>query len=399
VGYRRNLAGSAEATTSITESVENFIPPTRASTSRVTTSRPSYSFGKADPSKRADSARRNPSSSIPNPSRPRSSSPIKRSTTVTLKTSVQELSLKSHQKAHIEAIKQLSQFRSKTSLTPRSVKLFNNTPSSPISALNFLSSPQATTSSSNIHIAGEFQPSVTTTVHNTPISTSTSAGVPDIPPASIRYPIETIMEAEKESVTGHRLGMENGFDDSPMAKLMRQYEPEDLESQNLSTRTKVQLIIDVEELGPEMIVDRGSERPSGLLHYHLASKDLDRIQSTVTELQLFLQQAARMIEERQKHFIIDPEDTLLPILAGTSSLGQMNAAWKAIRLCIELGTKAWKKYIAEYRQAPEDNLILSPLSTLPELYSELNRIDNGDQKLRFLYANVPHHRDQLTEEG
>ena len=207
------------------------------------------------------------------------------------------------------------------------------------------------------------------------------------------------MEADKESISGYRLGMEDGFDNSPMAKLMHQYAPEDLESQNLSTQTKVQLIIDVDELGPEMIMDRGTERSSGLPRYHLVSKDLDRIQSTVTELQLFLQQAARLIEERQTHFIIDPGDTLLPILSGTSSLGQMNAAWKALRLRIELGTKAWKKYIAEYRQAPENNLILSPLSTLPELYTELDRIDDKDQKLRFLYSNVPHHRDQLTEEG
>ena len=76
----------------------------------------------------------------------------------------------------------------------------------------------------------------------------------------------------------------------------------------------------------------------------------------MTKLQLLLQQAARLIEEQQTHFIIDPGDTLLPILAETSSLGQMNAAWQAIRLHIKLGTKAWKKYIAEYWQAPDDNL-------------------------------------------
>lgn len=77
--------------------------------------------------------------------------------------------------------------------------------------------------------------------------------------------------------------MEDGFENSPMAKLMRQYAPEDLESQNLSTQTKVQLIIDVEDLGPEMIVDRGTERTAGFARYHLASKDLDRVQSTVTD--------------------------------------------------------------------------------------------------------------------
>ena len=51
--------------------------------------------------------------------------------------------------------------------------------------------------------------------------------------------------------------MEEGFDNSPMAKLIRQYELEDVESQILSTQTKVWLIIDIEELGPKMIVNRG----------------------------------------------------------------------------------------------------------------------------------------------
>ena len=61
-----------------------------------------------------------------------------------------------------------------------------------------------------------------------------------------------------------------------MAKLMHQYAPEDLESQNLPSQTKVQLIIDVEELSPKMIIDRGMERLVGLPHYQLAltSKNL-----------------------------------------------------------------------------------------------------------------------------
>jgi hypothetical protein len=207
------------------------------------------------------------------------------------------------------------------------------------------------------------------------------------------------METDKESLAGHRLGMENGFENSPMAKLLREYGSQDLEAQGLSTETKIQLIIDVEELGPEMIIDRGPERLPGLPCYHLTTKDLDRTQSAATELQIFLQQAARLIEERQSHFLVDPGDTLLPILVGTSSLGQMNAAWKALRLRIELGTKAWRKYIEEYRQTPADNLILSPLSTLPELYNDLEKLEDSDQKLRYLFTNIPHHQQQLSEEG
>ena len=207
------------------------------------------------------------------------------------------------------------------------------------------------------------------------------------------------METDRESLASHRLGMENGFEDSPMARLLREYSAQDLEGQGPSTETKVQLILEVEELGPEMIVDRGPERPSMLPRYHLTTKDLDRAQSAVAKLQVFLQQAARLIEERQSHYLVDPGDTLLPILAGTSSLGQMNVAWKALRLRMELGTKAWRKYIEEYKQAPDDNLILSPLSTLPELYNDLENLDDSDQKLRYLFTNIPHHQQQLSEEG
>ena len=207
------------------------------------------------------------------------------------------------------------------------------------------------------------------------------------------------MEMDNEVPTGHRFGMEDGFENSPMAKLLQEYRSCDSDGQSLSMETKVQLIIEVEELGPEMIVDRGPDRQPRLPRYHLTTKDLDRAQKAVTELQLFLQQAARLIEEQQNYFLVDPGDTLLPILAGTSSLSQMNVAWKALRLCIELGTKAWRKYVTEYKQASNDNLSLSPLSTLPELYSDLERIEDSDQKLHYLFTNIPHHQQQLSEDG
>ena len=135
----------------------------------------------------------------------RSSSPSKKTVMPPSKTAIQELASHSHQKAYVDAINSSSQFCSKTSLTPRSVDSFNNTPNSPLHALNFSVAPklpQATTSSSNIHAVGEFQPK------STP------------PPSSARYPINTIMEMDRESLVSHRLGMENGFENSPMARLL-----------------------------------------------------------------------------------------------------------------------------------------------------------------------------------
>jgi len=73
------------------------------------------------------------------------------------KTTSQELASQAHQKAHIEAILKSSTFHSKTSLTPQSVQIlnsFNNTPTSPIHALNFMVASKVspvTMSSSIVH--------------------------------------------------------------------------------------------------------------------------------------------------------------------------------------------------------------------------------------------------------
>ena len=215
-------------------------------TNKVTTTRPSYSFSKANSTRKSE-ARKKTTTTI----RPWSSSPTKKTITPTPppKTAGQELASCSHQKAHADTINNSSHFRSKTSLTPRSaINFFNNAPTSPIHTLNFSTASKispATTSSSNIHATGKFQPKIT-------------------PPASVRYLIETIMETDNEIPKGRRFRMEDGFENSPMAKLLQEYGLCDSDGQSLSTETKVQLIIEVEELGPEMIVDRGPDRQPGL---------------------------------------------------------------------------------------------------------------------------------------
>jgi len=323
----------------------------------------SYSFRKVALSKK-----------VPATTQPHSSWPKK-------KTASQELASQAHQKAHIKVILKSSTFRLKTSLTPQSAQIlnsFNNTPTSPIHTLNFTVASKvspATMSSSIVHATGEFQPQ--TALMEPPLLSHTN-----------QHPIDTIMEMDREWSAGYRMGMENRFENSPMASLLQQFSSEDVESQGLSTKTKIQLIIDVVEMGLEMIMDRGPEWDDSLPHYHLTHKDLDRVQDTVTELQIFLQRAANLIEECKTHFLVDPGDTLLLILAGTSSLGQLNAAWKALRLHIKLGAKAWEKYITKYQQLSNLKLTLSPTSTHPDLYNDLDRIESSKQKLRYMYSNI-----------
>ena len=168
------------------------------------------------------------------------------------------------------------------------------------------------------------------------------------------------METDKEPDMSYHLGMESGFENSPMAKLLREYSSQDVDSQGLSTETKIQSIIDVDELGPEMITDRGSERAPRLPRYHLVKAMMNNLTVVVTAQQIFLQQAAALIVNRKSYFKVDPGDTLIPILQGTSSLPQLYTVWRALITRIKLGVKAWEKYIAEY-QLQVDAAALSSL--------------------------------------
>jgi len=206
------------------------------------------------------------------------------------------------------------------------------------------------------------------------------------------------METENEPEILQRLGMEDGFENSPMAKLIWEYMSVTIELQVGPTETSITLVISLEELTPDLIVDRGKDRLKTLPCYHLAAATMNNVCMTVTAQQIFLRQAAVMISERKSHFIVDPGDTLIPILQGTSSLPQLYAAWKALITRMKLGVKAWEKYIAEY-QLQTDAALLSPLSTLQGLYDPLKDIKDTDRKLRYIYGNIPHHRQQLSEEG
>ena len=306
----------------------------------------------------------------------------------------------------MEAITKSAPFRSKTSLTPRSIELFNNAPTSPIHVLNFSAATpsQTSTTLSNVHVSGEFRASDKSDEQPRQPST-TNISLPGVhsspPPSTTSRLIEPIMEIEPETERDSRMGMENGFENSPMARLVKEYsgDADDLEAAGIPTETNVNLLLDVTELSPDMIVDRGLERDRGLPQYLLNTLNYDRIAVVVTEQQIFLERAAALITERNNYFRIDPGDTLLPILKGTSSLPQLRAAWLALRHRIELGTKAWKKYIAEYQLPVDSKPTLSPLSTLPELYQPLREMSEPDKKLRYLFEQIPHHREQLTQEG
>ena len=181
------------------------------------------------------------------------------------------------------------------------------------------------------------------------------------PPFKPTMPVITEMESELK--VPQRLTMEEGFEESPMARLIQEYTSARIEPQLGLTEMSITSLLSLEELTPDLIVDRGEDRNRRLPCYHLVKATMDNICSAVTAQQIFLQQAAVLIVERKSHFIVDPGNTLTPILQGTSSLLQLYAAWKALITRVKLGVKAWEKYIAEY-QLQADVAVLSPLSTL-----------------------------------
>jgi len=168
---------------------------------------------------------------------------------------------------------------------------------------------------------------------------------------------------ENELRALQRSGMEEGFEKSPMAQLIQEYSSTVIESQLGPTETSIMWVLSLEELTLDYIMDRGEDRNWRLPRYHLVKDTMDDVCTAVMAQQDFLQQAAALIVDRKSNFIVDPGDTLIPILQGTSSLPQLYVAWKALITRIKLGVKAWEKYVAEY-QLQAVVAVLSPSSAL-----------------------------------
>ena len=208
---------------------------------------------------------------------------------------------------------------------------------------------------------------------------------------------DTIVEGEETDLPMDYRGNAAAFKDSPMAKLLEEYTGE-TSGNELSTETSVTLLVTVENLDSDDI-EKVDDPNRGTTKYRLTETLFENLRRTSVELQVFVERAAGMLEERNAHFIVDPRDTLLHILRGTTSLPQLNVAWKTIQRRLELGHRTLQKYQQQYKQSPQEELLLSPISTVPELHNELQNLPSADQRLRYLYQKFPHHHEQISEES
>jgi len=79
---------------------------------------------------------------------------------------------------------------------------------------------------------------------------------------------------------------------SPIAQLIQEYSLVGIDSQLGSTETSIAWVLSLEELTPDLIIDRGKGRPRC---YHLAKATMDDVCTVVTAQQTFIQQATALI--------------------------------------------------------------------------------------------------------
>ena len=147
-------------------------------------------------------------------------------------------------------------------------------------------------------------------------------------PSSQMSGFDTIVEGDEVDHPVSTRGDASLYDGSPMVKLLEEYMTE-VNGSSLSTEATVGLLVNMDELEAEHVVIV-ENRNKGTTKYKLVDSLLDDLSRTTVELQVFIEKASGFMDERTRHFTVDPKDTLLQILQGTTGLPQLNVAWKTM---------------------------------------------------------------------
>ncbi|EDR00751.1 uncharacterized protein LACBIDRAFT_333841 [Laccaria bicolor S238N-H82] len=360
------------------DSTAHTATPTTTLTSRQGASQPLYSFPKSS---------RAPKPNSKTQSQPSSQSvlPAKTSTT------------SSHRPPKTTNIPKSTATSSSTTSTTK--------PSSPLTAFQFTAqTSRPTTSNVTVSATGVVDNSSSPSSTTSTLRKSTTddparylATTSSTEPVVNSPGFDTIIEGQEMETPVITRGGTSTYKDSPMAKLIAQYSGED-ENDELSTESWVNILITKDELEAEL-VEKVEDPNKGITKYKLSDDFLEGLIKISTELQIFVEKAAGLIEEWTQHFVVDPGDTLIPILRGTTSLPQLNVAWTTIQRRLELGNRTLNKYMQQYQNDPQMEFPLSPVSTLPKLHSDLSTLQTADQRLRYLYQKFPNHHEQLSEQA
>ncbi|KAJ7162011.1 hypothetical protein C8R46DRAFT_1222145 [Mycena filopes] len=191
-------------------------------------------------------------------------------------------------------------------------------------------------------------------------------------------------------------GMAAGFKQSPMGKLKKEYELETDSESSLESRATQ--IVSKRVLGISDIMDRGvflidNSSPSG--RFGPETGFSLRTDSTVRDMQYLLDRANALRPGNSPCFRVDPHDSFMSVLKNAMELNEIHVAWMGLNRRMDLAQWNFEKYQSEYAARTDADVLLSPVSTDPELYDVFPRQKTFMSDVNYLFDNVPHHKDQL----
>lgn len=95
-------------------------------------------------------------------------------------------------------------------------------------------------------------------------------------------------------------------------------------------------------------------------------------------------------------FCIDPQDAMTAALQGCESQSQLDMAYKILVKQLRIAQQTVMKYEVEYQG---NEVPLSPVSTAPELYSDFDKVEGVDGRMRYILEKILHHQGHLTPEA
>ncbi|KAJ7176548.1 hypothetical protein C8R46DRAFT_1029879 [Mycena filopes] len=166
-----------------------------------------------------------------------------------------------------------------------------------------------------------------------------------------------------------------------------------LEDDEESLSSSIALIGGKLTLDDSEIHDAGRERAENTYRFQLAPLLLSKQIQVVKDLQWYLSEAAALVRDRHRFFKVDPGDTLLPLLQGSSDAQQIRVAWDLLRVRLETGQRFFDKYLAEAEAGRRGNA--SPASTTSSMLHGFGLMDSTEQKLKHMVTYYPRHKEDL----
>lgn len=122
---------------------------------------------------------------------------------------------------------------------------------------------------------------------------------------------------------------------------------------------------------------------------------LNKITNVITQLQELCTNSQLAVGDKRKGFVIDPDNTMLPILSAVSTVRDLERAWRLLVQRISCAQEKLDKNFKLYRQ---EEVPSSPASTDPLVYEKIRRSWEPDAVMAHLYGQVPLMQKLLTND-